>query len=204
MKRISVFLVFTGSIVMAAPPAIATEQTNALPSSTAPQPWPKKIGAWTVEKLANDRPAAYVDRDPGSWSGDDLRSFRMECVAGGRLEYAPVGKPGLTVRTLRHDESGDDPDYDARIPLVRGRSAGAAAVKFARDLLKLEKSAAAGVSIGLPLVVNDQVMRSSTSFTVSGFSKARNFVLDECDRLDRAARSDSSSSVPINVPRPTQ
>jgi hypothetical protein len=134
----------------------------------------ERFDAWNVGKNAEGRPIAAAGADLGF----DLRQLRLECVAGGRLEYIPIAADGQPVRSMWIDA---DSDTVGEMQLQNGRLSGKRASDLSQAFLRAEKEATANNAKewAMLLVINDQG-RAAAPLYSQGFAQMRAHMLANC------------------------
>ncbi|HEY0329879.1 MAG TPA: hypothetical protein VGC77_12355 [Rhodopseudomonas sp.] len=165
---------------MGTPPAPPVDSPKPAATSTPAQPVqaaltaPPPIGAWrfTVE---NGRPVALAKSEKPD--GSHLAALRLECAAGGRLEYVAVAaRNGFDTLWV----NGID-DTLHTIPLVKGRVTGADNVLLSKEFLTMEGIAKRDNRPGWGMEMSiDGPEAGMQTIEMGGFSKVRSFMLSQC------------------------
>jgi hypothetical protein len=133
------------------------------------------FGAWKITQGADGRPVAVTTAKPGE--PGQLSELRIECVAGGRLEYAPVAlKPGQML-SLWFDTGGNI----LGMRLVNGRASGADAVALSREFSTMDANIARGGQADWSTDMSIESENGPMSdVPMGGFSNMRRFMLANC------------------------
>jgi hypothetical protein len=131
------------------------------------------FGSWHVTAGQDRRPIATSQ--PDKRTDLPLQGRRLECVAGGCLEYVPVSGKAEAFKSVWI--SGMD-DLQSKLPLANGRITGKSASWLSQELLKAESNAAkSGQKTWGPGIVAGDPNSETTDIVGSGFSQMRGYML---------------------------
>lgn len=158
----------------AAPAAPATMASG--PSTTAPT----QIGSWSISASADGRLIAVTvaAKGPPSETGP-LQALRLECVAGGKLEYVPVTAKNSPARALWLNGADDNLN---ELRLTNGRAVGAFAATLSKEFGTSEANIrrnGGGDSWVMEMTVDDSNSPMS-NMQMNGFSQMRSYMLAHC------------------------
>lgn len=133
------------------------------------------FGAWKITQGADGRPVAVTTAKPGE--PGQLSELRIECVAGGRLEYAPVAlKPGQML-SLWISDAGES----SEMRLIKGRASGPSALTLSKMFLQFDANYRRNRTTdwSVEMRINDENGPMS-DVPMGGFSDMRSFMLANC------------------------
>jgi hypothetical protein len=166
----------------AARPAPTPQPVAAAASvANAPAPVvPTRFGSWSISAGADGRPiaATLAANGPPSESGP-LQALRLECVAGGKLEYVPVTAKNSPARALWLNGADDNLN---EMRLVNGRAAGAFAATLSKEFgtseANIRRNGTADNWV-MEMTVDDSNTPMS-NIQMNGFSQMRSYMLAHC------------------------
>lgn len=161
---------------VSAAPAATTQPIVPSPAAVG-TPQAQKFGFWQTSVNADGRPAATSNA--ANSADASIRQLRLECVAGGKLEYVAVPAKAETIQALWVD--GVD-DMQNELPLVNGRVTGKAAAQLSKEFLTAEANArkdGAQNEWTMGITAND-ANREASRINGAGFSQARSYLLANC------------------------
>lgn len=158
------------------PAASAAPIAGPAPVAAAAEPPPSQIGAWAISVVNNRLVAIAKSRNPKS---DPMAGLRLECVAGGKLEYVPVALFLGTMRSLWIHGADDNMN---ELRLVNQRASGPAAATLSKEFLTADanmtrQGAGDDWSMEMNLEGDGKPM---AAIQMGGFSKMRKYMLANC------------------------
>lgn len=167
----------TGAGTVASP---ARAVTQSGPSPAAPGDDTVRLGDWKIITDKGRLVAMAVRKGPASTDGGHLAGIRLECVAGGRLEYKPVSLKGLFQPLGALWVHGIDDNIQV-IPLPQGRVNGAGNALLSKEFSRIESFANRGRpsawTVEMGVGGQDRLMQE---IKMTGFSQMHAYMLANC------------------------
>ncbi|MET4802819.1 hypothetical protein [Bradyrhizobium sp. LB11.1] len=166
-----------GSATAAADVPVAPVKMASTPATTTA---PTQIGSWSISTGADGRPVAATTAVKAATSETGpLQALRLECVAGGRLEYVPVTAKSGPARALWLNGADDNLN---ELRLTNGRAAGAFAANLSREFgtseANIRRNGTADNWV-MEMTVDDSNSPMS-NMQMNGFSQMRSYMLAHC------------------------
>jgi hypothetical protein len=139
-----------------------------------------KVGNWQIGSTPDGRPYAIAETVEGD--GGRIKALRLECVAGGQLEYLPVTTHGAPVHAILLDVDMENTANAVELKAVNGRIAGPSAVRLSKEFLTAEAEARKQDPTedwAISLILNDP-MYAGDMINGRGFSEMRQSLLQHC------------------------
>lgn len=144
-------------------------------TQTPPAGAPQQFGAWKIIAGPDGRPVAMTSAKPKE--PDQLAGLRIECVAGGRLEYVPVALKLGQMLSLWISDAGDS--HEMR--LIKGRATGPSASTLSKQFLTYDANYLRNGQREWTVEMRiDDENGPMSDVPMGGFSEMRRFMLANC------------------------
>lgn len=159
-----------------APARSEKQPATVSPDATGNSPAvPAQFGAWKIVLGADRRPVAMANaapQGPARFAG-----LRVECVAGGRLEYVPVAATPGAMTSLWFNDGGNV----FEMKLSRGRASGASATTLSKEFAAMDAGYARGGQAKWTIEMSVESDNGPMAeMAMDGFSEMRRFMLANC------------------------